>query len=327
MADTKITGLQTPGAFPVVPSTDVLPIVIVADNSMAASGSTRKVTVNQILGAGGTATLASATISGDLTVDTSTLKVDSANNRVGIGTATPARPLDIVGSFQSSLGWVLTGTPAGLGAATRYIGGASTTDSWYFNALTGGNHLWAFGESLAMTLNSTGLGVGVTPSAWNSAIKAVQSSRSSIASNGITTWFGSNVYYDSTYTPTYIANEYAGALAYNPAGFGGWAFYTASAGTGTITGFATAKMTLDESGNLGIGVTPSYLLHTAVASGANRNIARFQVTGASNGLTITWNHATTKMIVNFSNLPTSSAGLASGDLWIDTAAGNTLKVA
>lgn len=31
----------------------------------------------------------SATITGDLTVDTSTLKVDSTNNRVGIGTATP----------------------------------------------------------------------------------------------------------------------------------------------------------------------------------------------------------------------------------------------
>jgi hypothetical protein len=36
-----------------------------------------------------------ATITGDLTVDTSTLKVDSANNRVGIGTATPANTLDV----------------------------------------------------------------------------------------------------------------------------------------------------------------------------------------------------------------------------------------
>jgi len=36
-----------------------------------------------------------ATITGDLTVDTSTLKVDSTNNRVGIGTATPAEKLTI----------------------------------------------------------------------------------------------------------------------------------------------------------------------------------------------------------------------------------------
>jgi hypothetical protein len=34
-------------------------------------------------------TLSSLAVSGDLTVDTSTLKVDSANNRVGIGTASP----------------------------------------------------------------------------------------------------------------------------------------------------------------------------------------------------------------------------------------------
>ena len=37
------------------------------------------------------------TIAGDLTVDTSTLKVDSSNNRVGIGTASPTTELHIVG--------------------------------------------------------------------------------------------------------------------------------------------------------------------------------------------------------------------------------------
>jgi hypothetical protein len=64
-------------------------MVDLTDTSMAASGTTKKVTVNQILGAGGTATLASATITGDLTVDTNVLKVDTSNNRVGINTATP----------------------------------------------------------------------------------------------------------------------------------------------------------------------------------------------------------------------------------------------
>jgi hypothetical protein len=67
---------------------------------MAASGTTKKITSNQILGAGGTATLASATITGDLTVDTSTLKVDSANDRVGILTASPRSgfALDVLGN-------------------------------------------------------------------------------------------------------------------------------------------------------------------------------------------------------------------------------------
>jgi hypothetical protein len=42
--------------------------------------------------------LTSLTVSGDVTVDTNTLKVDSSNNRVGIGTTTPGTQLQIEGS-------------------------------------------------------------------------------------------------------------------------------------------------------------------------------------------------------------------------------------
>ena len=48
--------------------------------------------------ADGTRTATELTISGDLTVDTDTLYVDSANNRVGIGTTTPTVALDVTGS-------------------------------------------------------------------------------------------------------------------------------------------------------------------------------------------------------------------------------------
>ena len=70
MPDTKITALAA--ITTVAPANDLFAIVDVSDNSMAASGTTKNITTNQILGAGGTATLASATITGDLTVDTST---------------------------------------------------------------------------------------------------------------------------------------------------------------------------------------------------------------------------------------------------------------
>lgn len=49
--------------------------------------------------------LANLTVTGDLTVDTNTLKIDSTNNRVGIGTATPTQMLDVTGGnvrLQSS---------------------------------------------------------------------------------------------------------------------------------------------------------------------------------------------------------------------------------
>jgi len=40
-------------------------------------------------------------ITDDLTVDSSTLVVDSANNRVGIGTTSPERKLDVRGTISS----------------------------------------------------------------------------------------------------------------------------------------------------------------------------------------------------------------------------------
>ena len=83
MADLKISQLNAITVL--TPATDVLPVV-------DSGGVTKKITTNQILGSGGTATLASATITGALTVDTTTLVVNAAGyaDRVGIGTATPA---------------------------------------------------------------------------------------------------------------------------------------------------------------------------------------------------------------------------------------------
>ena len=44
----------------------------------------------------GTVALTSPKVTGDLTVATNTLKVDSTNNRVGVGTASPTAPLSIL---------------------------------------------------------------------------------------------------------------------------------------------------------------------------------------------------------------------------------------
>jgi hypothetical protein len=63
---------------------------------------------------GGLKVTENADFSKNLTVDTNTLVVDSNNNRVGIGTATPAVPLDISGSSLSALGVLsVTNTNAG----------------------------------------------------------------------------------------------------------------------------------------------------------------------------------------------------------------------
>jgi hypothetical protein len=84
-------------------------------------------------------------------------------------------------------------------------------------------------------------------------------------------------------------------------------------------------MTLDASGNLGVGITnPSFRLHALVSSGADRDIFAAQVLAASNGLQVKWNHATTTLRIILANIPTSSAGLATGTLWNDA---GTIKIA
>ena len=78
MADKKIS--QLTGASTPLAGTEVLPIV--------QSGNTVKVAVSDLT-AGRAVSAASLTVSGDITADTSTFKVDAANNRVGFGTASP----------------------------------------------------------------------------------------------------------------------------------------------------------------------------------------------------------------------------------------------
>jgi hypothetical protein len=171
MADSKITALTAIST--VDPTADPLVIVDVSDTSMAASGTTKKSTINQLLGAGGTATLASATITGDLTVRTNKLLVNSSG--VGFG-VTPSYPVDVlstgvIAQFLRDLA-VDTGIQIQAdngGAIIQTIG--THTLSFYTNFAerykidSTGVSTWSVGgvAGAAMTLNSTGLGVGVVP--------------------------------------------------------------------------------------------------------------------------------------------------------------------
>jgi hypothetical protein len=90
------------------------------------------------------------------------------------------------------------------------------------------------------------------------------------------------------------------------------------------SGSVVERMRIDSSGNVGIGVTPSYKLDTQVAGGADRSIIRGAVTGISGGFQVKWDNATSKIHAIIENIPTSSAGLPSGTLWSDS---GTIKIA
>ena len=65
---------------------------------------------NEVISSARAASLTSATITGDLTVDGSTLKVNSSNDRVGIGTTDPNMKLNISHSDQDGLRFNTTNT-------------------------------------------------------------------------------------------------------------------------------------------------------------------------------------------------------------------------
>jgi len=154
MADTKITALTALTAAD--PANDVIPIVDVSDTTMAASGTTKKISVNNILGASGTATLASATITGDLTVDTSTLKVDSTNNRVIVGHTSGSAAFQVTNAGAAGLEIQPTGF-----SSSPLIQSYNRSGSAYTQlTLDASTIVHALSGTTAMTLNSTGLGIG-----------------------------------------------------------------------------------------------------------------------------------------------------------------------
>ena len=161
MADAKISALDNLTSAD--PANDMIPIVDVSATPPA-SGNTKRISINNLLACSPTATLASATITGaatvgttlgvtgNLTVDTSTFFVDSSADKVGVGTTSlSGEKLTVAGNISANA-WIGRSNIA-----------APTGDCSIFRSA---DNTLAFGitSSTAMTLNSTGLGIGASPS-------------------------------------------------------------------------------------------------------------------------------------------------------------------
>ena len=236
MPDTKITALAA--ITTVDPAADVLPIVDISDTSMAASGTTKKITSNQILGSGGTATLASATITGAL----------AANADTTLGTASKSTNTNL--NFSSDLGtqriYIDRGT-----RSLVFQDVTSSIENYRIAGITG-VHTWSVGGSTAMTLNASGLGVGVGPGykldvRTAPATASIEGSRISDA------------------TRTIISGQTGATYSYQGIGANQNVIYASGSRFDIVsdtqnlflrTGTA-AYVLLDTSGNVGIGVTPS----------------------------------------------------------------------
>ena len=320
MADSKITALTALTAAD--PANDMIPIVDVSDTPPA-SGNTKRISINNLLACSPSATLASATITGDLTVDTNVLKVDTTNNRVGIGTASPNGPLDVqantagtsisirgrVSANVGTLRWFQNNGTTETAAIDSYDTGFEirtltavpsifiTNSSERYRIASDGIATWSNVGGVAgtaMTLNSTGLGIGAGPGLTGGSRRALTinapTGQLSILELGINGSIAGYLYSNASQTSlvsqgaTFIMFETNAVerMRIDSAG----TFRVKGAGTAGSTdavqfsGSAPASaMTLDASGNLLVGLATAGTTAAKTIQIANGTAPTANVTG------------------------------------------------
>ena len=201
-------------------------------------------------------TLSSLTVSGNVTVDTNTLFVDSSNNRVGIGTATPSYRADIANTGGSAAALRLTGNDqsnvrlrlenSGTGGVTwELTGGLTGANNSHFSlydataattrlSVDGSGNLAVDTNTLYVDAANNRVGVGT---ASPSESVEVSASNVMLKLNAATNSFAQLGYYENGALKWNVYNDYVTDE------------YRIGNASGTI-------VQLSQSGNLGLGVTP-----------------------------------------------------------------------
>jgi len=173
---------------------------------------------------------------------------------LGIGTSSPSEKLQVNGALRITAG--VNNVNGNNGAFLAYESGGLTNIHSYNSS--GGSIVFNTNPSGGntterMRLDSSGnLGLGVTPSAWGGGQKAIQVLNASFSGYSTNSaYVMANAYYDGT-SNKYISSSYA-SMYRQDTSIHSW--HTAPSGTAGNAITFTQAMTLDASGNLGLGLT------------------------------------------------------------------------
>ena len=175
---------------------------------------------------------------------------------LGIGTSSP------VEKVQSSNGISATGANQSVGSLNGFVADYSSGASRIFASRNGVAsstlELWTTDSGGAANKNATldasgNLGLGVTPSGWTT-LTGLQVKNASVSGYNNEAHYSGNAYYGSS-SWRYISNGFAARYSQNDVAGGAHAWFTAPTGTAGNAITFTQAMTLDASGNLGIGTT------------------------------------------------------------------------
>lgn len=204
---------------------------------------------------------------------TERIRIDSSGN-VGLGTTNATSRLTVSGDVRTLAGGTLIlNNPTNNAAGSI---GFATGDNLVF---------YGGGSTERMRIDAAGnLGFSVTPSNWVG-YKAFEFGPGNAlwGSNTNSSFLSTNLYWDGAF-------KYKGAFpaSYYQQSAGEHRWFTAPTGTANAAATTTQRMTLDVSGNLGLGVTPVSIggtnatVHVHGVSGSNPNL---RLTNADTGAT------------------------------------------